>query len=222
MFELFKEVGLGLIMLLPLVNPLATIVLFLSLSEGMSVAERNKQALLTSVCVFTTMVITFYAGTLIMNVFGISMSGLRIAGGVIVFFIGFHMLFPKEIDSDLDYFKFDIQKNHKKTTTSIAFVPLTMPSTVGPGAISMIISWVSTFNKTLYFSYLVVLFAPILVFLSISFLVWIGLRGSCVIMNLIGATGIKAISRIMGFILVCMGVQFIINGILEIITNCHL
>lgn len=82
MFELFKAIGLGLMVLLPLVNPLTTVALFLSLSKNMTVEERNQQARLASVYVFAIMMVAFYAGTLVMNTFGISIPGLRIAGGL--------------------------------------------------------------------------------------------------------------------------------------------
>jgi multiple antibiotic resistance protein len=61
--------------------------------------------------------------------------------------------------------------------------------------------------------------APILTFFFVSFIVWICLRSSGQIMKLVGKDGIEAIARMMGFLLVCMGVQFMINGILEIITT---
>lgn len=142
MFELFKAIGLGLMVLLPLVNPLTTVALFLSLSKNMTVEERNQQARLASVYVFVfaIMMVAFYAGTLVMNIFGISIPGLRIAGGLIVSFVGFRMLFPAQTDDDSGIAESKAREMHKHKTTNIAFVPLAMPSTAGPGTIAMIIS----------------------------------------------------------------------------------
>lgn len=56
-------------------------------------------------------------------------------------------------------------------------------------------------------------------FLLISLIVWLSLRGSTGIMRYLGHSGIDAISRVMGFLLICMGVQFMINGVLEIIAD---
>ncbi|MGL9773651.1 MAG: MarC family NAAT transporter [Sodalis sp. (in: enterobacteria)] len=221
MFELFKAIGLGLMVLLPLVNPLTTVALFLSLSKNMTAAERNQQARLASVYVFAIMMVAFYAGTLVMNTFGISIPGLRIAGGLIVSFIGFRMLFPAQTDDDSGLAESKARKMHKHKTTNIAFVPLAMPSTAGPGTIAMIISWVSTVNEDVYFSSWVTALAPGLVFLTISVVVWIALCSSGAIMHVIGASAIEAISQLMGFLLVCMGVQFVINGVLEIIADYH-
>jgi multiple antibiotic resistance protein len=65
----------------------------------------------------------------------------------------------------------------------------------------------------------VLLVAPVAIFLSVALILWACLRSSGAIMRLVGQSGIEAISRLMGFLLVCMGVQFIINGILEIIST---
>ena len=96
MMDLFKAIGLGLVVLLPLANPLTTVALFLGLAGNMNSAERNRQSLMASVYVFAIMMVAYYAGQLVMNTFGISIPGLRIAGGLIVAFIGFRMLFPQQ------------------------------------------------------------------------------------------------------------------------------
>lgn len=79
MFDLFKAIGLGLAVLLPLANPLTTVALFLGLVGNMNNAERNKQALMASVYVFAILMVSWYAGQVVMNTFGISIPGLRIA-----------------------------------------------------------------------------------------------------------------------------------------------
>lgn len=94
MLELFKAIGLGLVVILPLANPLTTVALFLGLAGNMSSAERNRQSFMASVYVFIIMMVAWYGGQVVMNTFGISIPGLRIAGGLIVAFIGFRMLFP--------------------------------------------------------------------------------------------------------------------------------
>ncbi|HAF52301.1 MAG TPA: stress protection protein MarC, partial [Leclercia adecarboxylata] len=104
---------------------------------------------------------------------------------------------------------------------NIAFVPLAMPSTAGPGTIAMIISSASTVRSGTDFPDWVVMIAPPLIFALIGVILWGCLRSSGAIMRWVGTDGIEAISRLMGFLLVCMGVQFIINGVLEIIQNYH-
>jgi multiple antibiotic resistance protein len=212
MLDLFKAIGLGLVVLLPLANPLTSVALFLGLSGGMNSEERNRQSLMASVYVFAIMMVAWYAGQLVMNTFGISIPGLRIAGGLIVAFIGFRMLFPAPASASGE---------EPTTTANIAFVPLAMPSTAGPGTIAMIISSASTVKHGIDFPDWVILVSPVLIFLSVSLILWACLRSSGTIMRLVGKGGIEAISRLMGFLLVCMGVQFIINGVLEIVSQYH-
>ncbi|WP_369311682.1 MarC family NAAT transporter [Providencia rettgeri] len=212
MFELLTAIGIGLAVLLPLSNPLTTVALFLGLSGGMTIDARKKTINTTPIYVFFIMLVSWYSGQAIMNTFGVSIPGLRIAGGFIVAYIGFRMLFPVvEINKDND------DKEILDNTSSIAFVPLAMPSTAGPGTIAMIISMASSVisNESEY-PHWVILVAPPLVFCLFAIILWICLKSSNMIMKFFGTSGIDAISRIMGFLLVCMGVQFIITGIGEL------
>ncbi len=234
MLDLFKAIGLGLVVLLPLANPLTTVALFLGLAGNMSSAERNRQSLMASVYVFAIMMVAYYAGQLVMDTFGISIPGLRIAGGLIVAFIGFRMLFPQQKAIDSPEAKSKSEELEDEPSANIAFVPLAMPSTAGPGTIAMIISSASTVRQSSTiissastvrqsstFADWVLMVAPPLIFFLVAVILWGSLRSSGAIMRLVGKGGIEAISRLMGFLLVCMGVQFIINGILEIIKTYH-
>ncbi|MEE3653054.1 MULTISPECIES: MarC family NAAT transporter [unclassified Brenneria] len=224
MLELIQTIGLGLVLILPLANPLTTVALFLGLAGNMSQGERNRQIFQASLYVFIIMTVAFYGGQLVMNTFGISIPGLRIAGGLIVAFIGFRMLFPQhkpehapEVKSKAD----EIIASDSSNTVNIAFVPLAMPSTAGPGTIALIISTASQIKSGVDITPWVIAVAPILTFMLVSLILWLSLKSSGFIMRIVGKSGIEAISRLMGFLLVCMGVQFIINGILEIVTTFH-
>ena len=221
MLDLFRAIGLGLVVLLPLANPLTTVALFLGLAGNMNNAQRNEQARMASVYVFIIMMVAYYAGQLVMNTFGISIPGLRIAGGLIVAFIGFRMLFPQQKAHETPEAKTKSEELEDAPDTNIAFVPLAMPSTAGPGTIAMIISSASTVRHSSEFPEWVITVAPPLIFALVGLILWGSLRSSGAIMRLVGKGGIEAISRLMGFLLVCMGVQFIINGVLEIITTYH-
>ncbi|HEY1845361.1 MAG TPA: MarC family NAAT transporter [Buttiauxella sp.] len=219
MLDLFKAIGLGLVVLLPLANPLTTVALFLGLAGNMNSKTRNRTAMMASVNVFIIMMVAYYAGQVVMNTFGISIPGLRIAGGLIVAFIGFRMLFPQQKAHESPESKSKTEELSEEPDANIAFVPLAMPSTAGPGTIAMIISSASTVKHGVDFAPWVILAAPPLIFALVSLILWGSLRSSGAIMRWVGKSGIEAISRLMGFLLVCMGVQFIINGVLEIITT---
>jgi multiple antibiotic resistance protein len=217
MKQLFEALMLGLVAILPLANPLTTVALLIGLSGHMSIAERRRQSMLTSVYVFVIMMVAYYGGQAVMDAFGISIPGLRIGGGLIVSSVGFSMLFPKATLDHTPEFeeKSDELKSHR--STDIAFVPLAMPTTAGPGTIAMIVTLASTARTGTLFDPWVIMVAPILVCLTVSGILWLCLRSSDAIMRFFGRSGVEAISRLMGFLLVCMGVQFVINGIVDIV-----
>lgn len=197
MLDLFKAIGLGLVVLLPLANPLTTVALFLGLAGNMNSAERNRQSLMASVYVFAIMMVAYYAGQLVMDTFGISIPGLRIAGGLIVAFIGFRMLFPQQKAIDSPEAKSKSEELEDEPSANIAFVPLAMPSTAGPGTIAMIISSASTVRQSSTFADWVLMVAPPLIFFLVAVILWGSLRSSGAIMRLVGKGGIEAISRLM-------------------------
>lgn len=219
MTDLFNAIGLGLLALLPLTNPPTTVALFLALSKGLSQKEKDTQAFLTSFYVFLIMAVTYYIGALVMDAFNISIPGLRMAGGGILVIMGLKMLFPPPPQP--------VAPGSAAEQPTFAFIPLAMPSTAGPGTIAMIISSAATIKNNTFFPPWVLLVAPPLIFLLTALILWICLRCSGFIMKIMGQSGIEAISRLMGFLLVCMGAQFAINGSVEILQtlidhNAHL
>lgn len=216
--ELAQVIGLGVALLLPLANPLTTMAVMLGLAKDMTKEEMRHEAMMTSVYSFIIMCGAFYVGQFVMNSFGISIPGLRIAGGLIVAFIGFRMLFPAERVANpvISATEKDMEKYEKQR---IAFVPLAMPTTAGPGTIAMIISSTASVISQTKFSPLVIQIAPVCIFLTMVLILWVCLRSADTIIRWIGKSGVETFSRLMGFLLVCMGVQFIINGILELIRT---
>lgn len=218
--QLFEAVGLGLVLLLPLVNPLTSVALLLSLSGNMTRKDISQQSTMAAFYVFLIMMVAFYAGQLVMNTFGISIPGLRIAGGLIVAFIGFRMLFPQKSHIETASADQKVPDVTKKDSENIAFVPLAMPGSAGPGTIAMIISSVSTLKaNSLGFEQWVLMVSPVMTFIAVALILLMCLKSAGFIMRLIGKSGIDAVSRLMGFLLVCMGVQFIINGVMELIVS---
>lgn len=217
MIQLLEAIGFGLVTLLPLANPLTTVALFIGLSGDFTEAERLRQSRLTAIYVFIILVVAYYGGQAVMNAFGISIPGLRIGGGLIVSSIGFSMLFPKTSLDDTVEVGEKSAELKRRATKDIAFVPLAMPTTAGPGTIAMVVTLAASVGDSDRFEPWVYAIAPVLVFLAIALIVWLCLHSADFIMRKVGRSGIEAISRLMGFLLVCMGVQFVINGVLEIV-----
>ena len=166
------------------------------------------------------MLVSFYGGSLVMQVFGISIPGLRIAGGLIVAYIGFTMLFPATTPDETEV-QHDLLSDEEKITPhfrDLSFVPLA-PGTAGPGTIALVVSSASTLQSTYGSIPLFIHLAAITVTLLTALIFWIALQSSGRIMKFLGESGIDAISRVVGFLLVAMGVQFVINGGFELVAG---
>ncbi|WP_455427069.1 MarC family NAAT transporter [Dryocola sp. LX212] len=211
MIDLFKSITFGLLLLLPIANPIFTMILYLGLSKGISAKEHASIAKKTALNTFIIMIIVFYIGGLIINIIGVSIPGLRISGGLIILLLGFRMLLPPT-ESKKDITSVDSDDR------DISLIPLAMPGTVGPGTMAVIISYASTLKNGMMFSTLSVNITPLLVFLIFALLVWGAIRSSSTIIKCLGNHGLKALSQILGFVLISMGVQFIINGIHQVLV----
>lgn len=129
-----SSVLVTLVTLLPTINPVSTAILFLGISSHLSKEDRNRQ--ITLACIYMTCILVVFllAGHFIMVIFGISIPGIRIAGGMVIGFLGFRMLFPSEEHITQEGKQETLQKR------DISFSPLAMPSLSGPGAIATVIT----------------------------------------------------------------------------------
>jgi multiple antibiotic resistance protein len=196
-----------LLALFPIVDPPGTIPLFLSMTEGDDKKERHKQALKGCIYMVVILVSFLLCGGLIMQFFGLSFPGLRIAGGLLIYRFGIRMLYqePKEITT--------AELAESKNKQDISFFPLALPYLAGPGAIAATMSLATL--ATDYTGY-VAITTGIFVLGIVTFFI---LRASEPIAKILGLTGMHALSKVMGFILVAIGVQFVINGCTELIQK---
>jgi multiple antibiotic resistance protein len=207
----FSFVLSTVIALLPIVNPLAAIAVVLTTTKGLTASERNQQVRRACVYMFCILVAFLVAGGLLMEFFGISIPGLRIAGGLIVTYLGFRMLFPEPVPISGEERKEAIEKD------DISFTPLAMPTLSGPGSIAVVVGLSSTLPErgTGLVGHLLVVIG-IAITALISYLV---LHSATRLQKMLGTMGINAVSRVMGFLLICIGIQFAIDGILEIVSG---
>lgn len=200
--------------LLPIANPLSSAAVLLGLTAGYPSRERNRQANRATLYVAITIVVTYFIGHAIMSAFGVTIPGLRLAGGMIVSYVGFTMLFPADVtETETQVDMADSQGTLR--IRDIAFIPLTIPVTSGPGTIAYIISTKALVPADMPLAFELSLVAGVVA--AFTLILWACLRGATQIMRFLGKSGVDAFSRIMGFLLVCIGVQFFINGMHEIL-----
>lgn len=200
--------------LLPIANPLSSAAVLLGLTAGYPSRERNRQADRATLYVAITIVVTYFVGHAIMSAFGVTIPGLRLAGGMIVAYVGFTMLFPADVTETEAQMEM-VDGEATVRIRDIAFIPLTIPVTSGPGTIAYIISTKALVPADMPLSFELSLVVSVV--LAFSLILWACLRGASQIMRFLGKSGVDAFSRIMGFLLVCIGMQFIINGMQEIL-----
>ena len=124
--------------LFSVLNPIGTVPIFVGLTQGYSASERSKTSLITSINVFVILLISFFVGQYVLSFFGITITALRIAGGIIIASSGFSLL-----NGNFSKNKGINKKVQKEVETrqNIALTPLAMPMLAGPGSISLLIAY---------------------------------------------------------------------------------
>ena len=199
--------------LLPIINPLAAAPTFLAITEGDSPERRREQARKGCFYMVGILVSFLIGGTFIMNFFGLSIPGLRIAGGILMSGIGMDMLLVRKAASKPDEAE---ERAAAVKKPDISFSPLAMPMLSGPGSIAVTLGFTSLASDWLDY------FAIIAGIVTVAFITYLVLRLSSRIVNLIGPVGVNAMTKIMGFLIMCIGVQFVVNGVLNIATDPEL
>lgn len=199
--------------LFSVINPLGTVPIFVGLTTEETNRERNQTALLTSVNVVVILIISFFAGTYLLDFFGISLNALRIAGGMIIVTSGFALLtgsFSKHKGMKNKRVKKDLDKREKFSLT-----PLAIPMLAGPGSISLLITFNQEYQEWSEMAFII--FAVIAVGIATLLI----LRSSHYISKILGASGINAISRIVGFIVISIGVEYISSAVISTLKTIY-
>ncbi|HSG91797.1 MAG TPA: MarC family NAAT transporter [Pseudomonadales bacterium] len=196
--------------LLPIANPISTAPIFVTLTRGYSKQRRLQQARMACVWMATILIVSLLAGALILEFFGVSLPALRFAGGLVVAQIGLGMM-RSEPASQADLSAESAAE--VRHMADISFTPLAMPMLSGPGSIAVTISMATEVDRPA--EYLAVAIG-IVVVAGIALLV---LRGATRVGAFLGVTGLDALNRLMGFLLICIGVQFMGTAIQQALSS---
>ena len=191
------------------IDPPGLAPLFLALTGGMDRAARTGVAARATITGFAILLLFAVAGTAILNTFGITIHAFRIAGGLLLFWIAFEMIFEKR------------QDRHEKSADralnvdeirSLAVFPLAIPLIAGPGAISATILLSDQFSSLVDRSKLIAIVGGII---ALTFLVFVLAER---LDRLLGVTGRMVLTRLLGVILAALAVQFVADGIFALIS----
>ncbi|MBT3179571.1 MAG: NAAT family transporter [Candidatus Marinimicrobia bacterium] len=194
--------------LFTLINPIGISPLLLVMTERFSKQERINIAWKGSLTAFSTLIIFSILGSVIFNFFGITIEAFQIMGGILFFRSGLKMLEAKVSRSRTT----PMEQEESQESDDISISPIGIPLIAGPGAITA--SMLLSSQIPGIYSY-ATLGLSILLVLSLVYLI---LRNGDFIMKAIGYTGMRIIQRLMGLVLMVIAVQFVINGIITIVT----
>jgi multiple antibiotic resistance protein len=215
MAQLLKSTFLILTALFPIVNPLGGAPLFLSLTHYYSTEERKILSGRIALNSIVLIVVSYFIGTHILAFFGISLPVVQVGGGLVLASTGWAMLKQKEEDRT----KADVHRSvGAQDLSTKAFYPLTLPLTVGPGSISVAITLGANephVDHQIIFSMMGAVLGAVLISAS----VYICYAFSDRLAKVLGETGMSVIMRLSSFLLVCIGVQIIWNGLSTLLKS---
>lgn len=199
--------------LFSIVNPIAMALIFSQVTAGRSPRERKQLAALVSVYSAVVMLVALWAGAYVLNFFGVSLAALRIAGGFVVAERAWALLTAPEAQ--------EARKQEQAAPASAveesAFFPLTIPFTTGPGTISVCIALGA--NRPIDPAGLHSFFLGVsAAALAIALLIWLSYRSADRLVALLGPTRARVMTRLFAFLLFCVGVQILLNGVTDALT----
>lgn len=192
------------IALFAIVNPIGSVPIFISATDGWNRKEKSRTANVVAMTVFLVLLTSALFGDGILGFFSITIPSFQVGGGILILLIAINMLHAKQSHSK----QTPEEAKTLEERDVIAIVPLSIPLLAGPGAIgSMIIA--AQQSKT--FVGHISLVIPILV---VATLIWVTLQLSGYIADKLGTIGINIVTRLMGLILAAMAVEFIAHGLI--------
>ncbi|HUI83329.1 MAG TPA: MarC family protein [Candidatus Binatia bacterium] len=209
MHAVVRDVLLVFAALLPIVNPLGIAPIFAEMTLGYSDAVRRTVALRVAINGVALLVASLFIGSYVLEFFGVSLAAVQVGGGLVVTVAGWKIL-NRQSDTE------DRQVRTAPDSREIfarAFYPLTMPLTVGPGSIAVALTLGSNLHEERHLQLIFSALTAVVGILFIGLTIFLCYRFSEGLQRLLGPTGSSILIRLSAFILVCIGIQIIFNGL---------
>jgi multiple antibiotic resistance protein len=200
--------------LLPIVDPLGAAPMYLAVISGLNPAERARMAMLVAINSFFLLLISVLVGAYVLDFFGVSIPAVQVGGGFIVCAIGWSFLTSPSAPAVSDR----PTVPNADLLSQRAFYPLTMPLTVGPGSISVAVTLGANPPRGLR-SLFTTTIAHVLGALVIAVSIYLCYRYAERILRKLGTSGTNVLIRLSSFILFCIGVQIMWNGVRALIAE---
>lgn len=188
-----------------IVDPFTAVPVFLALVGAQPRQAQARTALRASATCFVVLSVFGVAGSFLFRFFGITLPAFKIAGGIILFGVGFEMMRAKRSDTRAT----NEEAIEAETKEDVGLIPLGLPLLSGPGAIATVMVLV---GKAKDVPQKLTLLGAVLLVSVIAFLT---LRSASMVARVLGKTGINVIGRVMGLILAAVAMQFVLDGLRE-------
>jgi multiple antibiotic resistance protein len=205
--------------LFSIVNPLSGAFIFFGATRELEPRVRAQVARWVSIYAFCIVTASLYVGAYVLSFFGISIPVLRVAGGIVVAMSGWRMLNAPDA-TEQRRSETPTPRTIDAPPSRLAFYPLTMPLTTGPGTISVAISLGANRPRGFLHASSLEFFVETLAAVALLVLLVYGFyRHSARLAGLMGATGTTIVVRLSAFLLFCIGIQVMWNGAAELLGN---
>ena len=215
---LWRDASNGFLLAFPalfsIINPIAGALIFRQITDGRTHPERVRLAWQVGRNSLAVMLVALWSGSYVLAFFGISLNALRIAGGMVV------ALFAWSVLNHPEHREQEKQQVAQETTSSredeIAFFPLTLPVTTGPGTISVVIA-LGADRPEANLRTLIFLAGTSVAAAAMAVVIWMAFRWADSLCELLGHSGQRVVARLSAFLLLCIGVQIMITGVTTIL-----
>ncbi len=203
---------LALATLVSIINPLGIAFVFREMTIWATPSERAALSRRIALYALAVILCSYFVGSVVLGVFGIGLPALRIAGGLVVAMSGFSLL------NAPDRTEAAPQAMDTAPVMQMAFFPLTMPLTTGPGTITVSIALGAARSERTGAGLISAALGFMAAAVAMSVLIWACYRYADRLSRLVGPEGTRVVTRLSAFLLLCVGVQIIATGVLDLIT----
>lgn len=209
MYAAVRNVLLIFAALLPIVNPLGMAPIFAEMTLGYADSVRRSVAFRVAVNGVGLLVASLFIGSYILQFFGISLAAVQIGGGLVVTIAGWQILNKRSWADD----KKVESAPSSQEIFSQAFYPITMPLTVGPGSIAVALTLGSNLHEDTHIQLIFSALAAVIGIVCVGVAIFLCYWFSEGLQRVLGPTGTSILIRLSAFIVVCIGIQIMFNGL---------
>jgi len=192
------------------VDPFAVIPLFVTMTAGESAAKRAATAMRSTIVMTCTLLLFAITGSLIFQIFGITIGAFKIAGGILLFLMAVDMMRAQRSRTRTS----PEEESEGVVKEDVAIIPLAIPMLSGPGSIATVTVQMSEAAGRP--PYVAVVICSILLTGALTFLLF---RGAGLLERTLKTTGLNIVVRIMGLLLAAVAVQYVVGGIRDVLPQ---